>query len=164
MVLVVWVLSFSGTGSSLRQARGSMRQHLPALIRASQQRRLLIARHGLTFAWWRVTADGWLLEEICSYPRGRGHGTQLLREFLHLANQAQVAVVLVYPPERVNWYRRHGFRLAPPEPAVTRLGLVVLRRSLRRPAAPRRRYPATQIKTNRAVHRDRKDAAARLRR
>ncbi|BEP14561.1 hypothetical protein acdb102_28720 [Acidothermaceae bacterium B102] len=142
VVLVVWVLSFSRAGNSLGDARGSMRQHLPALIRASQQHRLLVSRYGPTFAWWQPVRHGWLLQEICSYPRGRGHGTRLLQEFLRLADEADIPVVLVCPPERMGWYRRHGFWLQPPEASITCLGLVAMHRPRRQPRRHGQRWAA----------------------
>ncbi|MDX6213811.1 MAG: hypothetical protein QOF82_2898 [Frankiales bacterium] len=148
VVLVVWVLSFVGTGTTFREARSSMRRRLPDLLAAARDQRVLVSRGGLTFAWWQpMTSGAWLLQEIASFPRGQGHGSRLLGTFLHLADEAHAPVALVCPRGRVNWYRRHGFRLGPKEHAVNRLGLLWMERP-RRSATKHRGHQATAAKAS----------------
>jgi hypothetical protein len=147
VVLAVWVLSFVGAGNTFGEARSNMRSRFPDLLTAAREHRVLVSRGGLTFAWWEPVAGGtWLLQEIASFPRGRGHGTRVLATFLHLADQAHVPVALVCPRARVNWYRRHGFRLGPKDHEVNRLGLLWMERPRR--SATKHRGHRTAIKTS----------------
>jgi GNAT superfamily N-acetyltransferase len=134
LILVVLVLSFPGTGTSLLEGARYMCGVLPELRRAVAERRVLVARGGLGFVW--LDLDGsrrWYLRYIASVARGRGVGSALLQEVLDRADARGATLVLHCPKARVRWYRRHGFL---PVPATreardrdcARVGCVKLRR------------------------------------
>jgi hypothetical protein len=134
LMLAVWVLSFPNAGSSLRAARCAMRRELPHFLAALGCEQTVMLPGGRGFACWRVAPDGsWYVDYLMCFPRGRGHGTELLRSLIGIADDRQRSLVLHAEPQLSSWYQGHGFRRVRPagdarDAEMAAGGLVKLRR------------------------------------
>lgn len=79
----------------------------------------------------------WRVDVLAALPAGRGAGGRLLDAFVRQADAAGVRVVLLTDGTLRDFYRRHGFRAQPDDPALD--GLLQM---VRTPPVRRRRAPA----------------------
>jgi hypothetical protein len=139
LVYAGFVLSFTRATSSeeVRATRPELAEYLHG---RAEDRRLLVAHGGLTFAAFeKLPTDGWYLAWLSAWPHRRKHGSYLLAEVCRRADERHVALTLHCQPRLARWYRRYGFMPAqttrlPRDQQARRQGLV----KLHRPAARRR--------------------------
>jgi hypothetical protein len=147
-ILIVRAISFVGAGRDASEVRQSMLSVIDGIRDSIREQQVIVNRSGTAYIRWHVEPGrGWKLDEVAAFSRGRGHGTLLLRTFLSLADAGHMPVTLACPKGRIDWYRRHGFRLQAPgvDPvakAYLAAGLILMRRPANAGLGNRRRASA----------------------
>lgn len=110
LAFVVFFRSFRGNMVRLPFGHRTLDRYLLDRVARGE---MWVARGGLSFACVEVEPDGtWFVAWVAAWPRGRGHGSSLLKGLAAEADARRVELALHAPRDASSWYARFGFRPA----------------------------------------------------